>query len=196
MEAKGQSAWRIGGGRYSWGATIALAALLAGCSGSSPSADDSGSSPGADNSINAPIPVSGIVALTCHLKAGVHAEIGPRIGKHKRDSEGMEVTFTEFDWANRRARMMGNNGAAAVEARLEGPPIQMVFLERTPMGNTMMTSVFLTPAADEVSADLESTVVKGKQASVVHSRHTMDLASSGEASGLVSQMAGVCDIKF
>jgi hypothetical protein len=187
MEAKGPSTWRIGGGRYSLRATIALAALLAGCGGSSP---------GADNSINAPIRVSGIVALTCHLKAGVHAEIGPRIGKHERDSKGMEVTFTEFDWANHRARMIGNQGAAEVEGRLEGPPIQMVFLERTPMGNTMMTSVFLSPATDEVSAGLEGTVVKGKQASVVHSRHTMDLASSGEASGLVSQMAGVCDIKF
>lgn len=194
MEAKGQSSWRIGGDRYSRGTAIAVAAILAGCSGSSPGADNSIS--GADNSISASIPVSGIVALTCHLEAGVHAAIGPRIGKHERDSKGMEVTFTEFDWANHRARMIGNSGAAAVEARLEGPPIQMVFLERTPMGNTMMTSVFLTPATDKVSADLKGTVVKGKQASVVHSRHTMDLASSGEASGLVSQMAGVCDIKF
>ena len=42
----------------------------------------------------------------------------------------MEVTFTDFDWANHRARVIGNQGAATVEARLEGPPIQMVFLER------------------------------------------------------------------
>jgi hypothetical protein len=64
------------------------------------------------------------------------------------------------------------------------------------MGNTMMTSVFLTPATDAVSADLEATVVKGKQASVVHSRHVMDMAGSGEAGAIVSQYAGVCDMKF
>jgi hypothetical protein len=186
MEAKGPSISRIAGGRYSRGAIIALAALLAGCGGSSP---------GADNSISAPIRVSGIVALTCHLKAGVSAEIGPRIGKHERDSDGMEMTFTEFDWSNHRARVIGNKGAAVVEARLEGPPIQMVFLERTPTGNTMMTSVFLTPTSGEVSDDLEGTQVKGKQASVVHSRHTL-MISSGEASGIASQMVGVCDIKF
>jgi hypothetical protein len=100
-----------------------LATLLAGCGGSSP---------GADNSISAPIPVSGIVALTCHLKAGVHAEIGPRIEKYERNGNGLELTFTEFDWANHRARMIGNHGAAVVEARLEGPPVQMVFVERAP----------------------------------------------------------------
>ena len=189
MEAKGPSAWRIVGGRYGGGAALALAALLTGCGRSSP---------GVDNSINAPVPVSGIVALTCHLKAGVHAEIGPRTGKYKQDSEGMELTFTEFDWANHRARMIGNHGAAVVEARLEGPPVQMVFLERAPSGNTMMTSVFLTPATEDIPAPtaLEGAVVKGKQASVVHSRHVMDLAASGDPGAIVSQYVGVCDIKF
>ena len=187
MQAKGLSTCRIDGGRYSRGAIIALVTLLAGCGGSSP---------GADNSISAPIRLSDIVALTCHLNAGVSAEIGPSIGKHEQGSKGMEMTFTEFDWANHRARVIGNQGAAAVEARLEGPPIQMVFLERTQTGNTMMTSVFLTLATGEASDDLEGTQVKGKQASVVHSRHTMDMLSPGEAAGIVSQMVGVCDIKF
>lgn len=49
-----------------------------------------------------------------------------------------------------------------------------------------MTSVFLTPFNESVLADLEGTIVKGRQASVVHSRHTMDPVSVGDASGSVS----------
>jgi hypothetical protein len=167
--------------------TLAMAACLCGCDGSSRGTDNGGS---------APVQVSAISALTCHLKTSVFAEIGPRVGMYERGSEGMEITFTDFDWRKQRALMIGNRGTAEVEARLEGPPIQIIFLERTLTGNTMMTSVFLTPATEAASTDLQGTVVKGRQASVVHSRHIMDPVSLGEANGLVSQMTGVCDIKY
>lgn len=176
-------------------AAFGMVAFLVGCDGSSP---------GADNSKSAPIPVSAISSLTCHLGTSVSSEIGTRIGKYKPNRESMVITFTDFDWPNHRARMIGNQGTAAVEARLEGPPIQMVFLERTLTGNTMMTSVFLTPTED--AANPENAIVRGTQASVVHSRHTAGLGSRrlwdafvgnpGEAVAVVSQMAGVCDIAF
>lgn len=174
---------------------LAVAACLCGCDGSSP---------GADNSISLPTPVSAIRSLTCHFRTGASAEIGSRIGGYRAYREGMQITFTDFDWPNHRARMIGNQGTGAVEARLEGPPTQMVFLERTFSGNTMMTSVFLTATHDDTNA-LDA-IVRGRQASVVHSRHTMGLGrlhlwdairgNAGETPAVVSQMAGVCDIEI
>jgi hypothetical protein len=175
--------------------TLAMAACLSGCDGSSP---------GADNSLSAPTPLSAIRSLTCHLSTSVSAEIGPRIGKYQPIREGMVITFTDFDWPNHRARMIGNQGTAEVEARLGGPPTQMVFLERTLTGNTMMTSVFLTPI--KYDANPQNEIVRGKQASVVHSRHTAGLSGwhlrdvffgasdTPESPAVVSQMMGVCDI--
>lgn len=105
----------------------------------------------------------------------------------------MDMTFTDFDWRARTARIIGNQAAVSATAwqRVFADSIQMVFLEETPAGSAVLTSVFFDPA--EGWTGTGEPMVRSKQASVVHSRH---ISIGPQGSAIVSQYTGVCDIKL
>jgi hypothetical protein len=148
-----------------------------------------------NNSAAMPVAVSSIAALTCHPKSGFSAGIGKEFERDKA-GEKMDLTFTGFDWVAQKAQVIGNNGVASVTARLEqfGDTVQMILLERTPMGNVTLTSVFFSPARTASDDGVPGPHVLNKEASAVHSRHIL-IGGPGEASASVSQWTGVCEIK-
>jgi hypothetical protein len=147
-------------GRHFWCGLLLL--VLCGCGQSSPR-----------HFTGAPFPA--MTTLTCDLKSRHFGDLNPDYAR-ERSSDRMTLTFTNFSVEAHTAQLIGNKGTARVEFRRADDQLQ--FLETTPSGNLIVTSVFAPPS-------------QGSALPAVHSRHIL----MAPGSIVISQYAGSCTPK-
>lgn len=99
--------------------------------------------------------------------------LGARYEQHS-SKDTLDVTFASLSSRTHSAEMIGNAGAASVTMLSE--PGQLVFIEATPIGNRILTTVLTEEGGDGYPA--------------VHSRH---IVMTGAGQMVVSQMVGLCE---
>ena len=120
-------------------------------------------------------PLAGVEprALVCRFKSVSNGVLGARY-EPGGSKDTLDVTFAGLSPSARSAQMIGNAGAAQV-MMLTGPG-QLIFIEETPIGNRILTTVMTEGNSEGYPA--------------VHSRHTV-MTGAGEM--MVSQMVGLCE---
>lgn len=120
-------------------------------------------------------PLAGVQpqALVCRFKSVSNGVLGARY-EPGRSKDTLDVTFAGLSPSTRSAQMIGNAGTAQVTMLSE--PGQLIFIEDTPIGNRILTTVMTEGSGEGYPA--------------VHSRHTV-MTGAGEM--MVSQMVGLCE---